>query len=102
MLQSEGALLTWALDEELCSKGDVSAVQLADHRLTYLDHEGPVSGDRGTVTQWDSGEFQWRQRTSERIEVTLSGQIIQGEVTLKRLSDGGDDAQRWSVSLRKS
>ena len=64
MLETGGALRTWALDEppERVRSGQgehsVQGELLRDHRLAYLDYEGPVSGDRGTVVRWDTGEYE--------------------------------------------
>ena len=38
----------------------VDAEASFDHRLVYLDYEGPVSGDRGRVRRVDAGTFAWR------------------------------------------
>ena len=35
----------------------VFAEQNHDHRLDYLDYEGPLSDDRGTVIRWDFGQY---------------------------------------------
>ena len=35
---------------------EFAAERLADHRRVYLDYQGPVSGNRGTVTRLVSGE----------------------------------------------
>ena len=47
----EGVLRTWALEREPAAKVDIPALALADHRLAYLEYEGPVSGDQGHVTR---------------------------------------------------
>ena len=57
MLETENALRTWALSEEISSGVSVSARQLAHHRKAYLDYEGPVSGNRGSVHRWDHGVY---------------------------------------------
>ncbi|MCE7974120.1 MAG: hypothetical protein DYG92_07310 [Leptolyngbya sp. PLA1] len=36
-----------------------SALRLPDHRRVYLDHEGEVSGGRGSVTRLESGSLEW-------------------------------------------
>ena len=36
----------------------VSIHKLADHRLAYLDYEGPISGGRGEVERCDQGTYQ--------------------------------------------
>jgi hypothetical protein len=57
MLDYGEALRTWRLLTEPAMGADVPAEALPDHRRTYLDYEGPVSGGRGTVQRWDSGAF---------------------------------------------
>ena len=44
MLEHAGVLRTWALAEEPAPNKPISAEALADHRLAYLNYEGPVSG----------------------------------------------------------
>jgi len=47
--------------------------RIANHRLLYLDYEGPVSGDRGHVTRWDWGEYRVSGETDSEITVDLRG-----------------------------
>jgi hypothetical protein len=84
MLEAGGALKTWALSQEPAERIEIAAEVLADHRLAYLEYEGPVSGGRGTVARWD--------RENEWI-VDLSGERLSGRVTLVRLPAG---ANAWS------
>ena len=37
--------------------GPIGLRVMADHRLIYLDHEGPVSGDRGRVDRISRGRY---------------------------------------------
>lgn len=67
MLEDAGVLRTWRLLEEPAAGRTVRAERLADHRLAYLDYEGPVSGGRGNVAQWDHGTY----------DATVSGQLKQ-------------------------
>ncbi len=69
MLEWGGALRTWRLMQEL-SLGDIPAEPLPDHRIAYLDYEGPISGNRGTVTRWDSGDYEALQGVPLRIRLT--------------------------------
>lgn len=48
----------------------------------YLDYEGPVSGDRGTVIRWDVGAFEWVRDEPGGIEVQLSGRRLRGRVVV--------------------
>ena len=70
-------LRTWAFSTEpweASQRGasSCSATQLADHRRAYLDYEGPVSGNRGTVVRVDSGTYRVRQDSPEIFLAELS------------------------------
>ena len=58
MLEMEGKLRTWRLERLPAPGVGIRAEPLGDHRIAYLDYEGPVSGGRGSVTRWDAGEFE--------------------------------------------
>jgi len=57
MLEDGGTLRTWRLLSEPGAGRVVPAERLGDHRLAYLDYEGPVSGGRGVVARWDHGTY---------------------------------------------
>jgi hypothetical protein len=88
-LEQNGVLWAWRLPVE-DSGGDCIATANHDHRLHYLDYEGPVSGGRGTVARWDTGGLEWLSETPERIEVRLTGGKLNGIYTLTRI-----DGQHW-------
>lgn len=52
------AATTWRLLRTPCLNEPIAAEALPDHRLVYLDYEGPVSGGRGSVLRLDGGEWQ--------------------------------------------
>jgi hypothetical protein len=83
MLQAGDVLRTWALAEEPRAGSAIAAEPLADHRPHYLDYQGPVSGDRGTVTQWDAGTFQWLRDSAEEVVVSLNGRCLDGIASLR-------------------
>ncbi len=59
-----------------------------DHRSSYLDYEGPVSGNRGAVSRWDAGTFQWERNTAREIVVRLDGKVTHpAELTLTRVDE---------------
>ncbi len=64
----------------------VYAEPIADHRLLYLDYEGEVSGDRGTVTQWDTGVYEGE--IGETWAVQWVGKRSQGIARLMQTDDG--------------
>ncbi|MBI1312570.1 hypothetical protein GC176_14855 [bacterium] len=57
MLEWGDALRTWRLDQVPRNAASIPVERLPDHRSAYLDYEGPVSGNRGTVRRIDTGEF---------------------------------------------
>ena len=50
--------------------------KLPDHRLAYLDHEGPVSAGRGEVEQCDSGTYQLIRQEGGQMEIHLEGTVL--------------------------
>ncbi len=87
MLEVGGVLRTWALAQIPDSPAKVHAEALPDHRLEYLDYEGPLSGNRGNVTQWDRGTFELESETREEVVVRLSGEKLSGVARLKYQPD---------------
>lgn len=59
MLCDGQKLLTWSLDHLPAPGPTIHAAQLPDHDLKYLTFEGPINGNRGSVTQIAKGRFQW-------------------------------------------
>ena len=96
MLESDGVLRTWGLSEEPQIGREIAAEQLADHRLAYLDYEGPVSGNRGSVTQWDAGEYETLVAAGGHWNVRLKGQRLNGFANLRQPSN---DNQRWTFNF---
>ena len=82
MLETEHSLRTWRLLEEPSIGSDVPAERLPDHRREYLDYEGPISGDRGTVRQWDAGQFEQIAQVENRERLRLHGSVIDGECVI--------------------
>ena len=62
------------------------AAQLPNHRLAYLDYEGPVSNNRGHVTRRDSGSYDLIEFSPDRLICTLHGRTLAAQVTLVRIS----------------
>lgn len=46
-----------------------TAELLPPHRAAYLDHEGPIAGDRGTVTRLAAGPAGVLERTETRLRI---------------------------------
>ncbi len=91
MLETGDVLRTWRLLEQPVPGKTIAAEALGEHRRLYLDYEGPVSGDRGTVKRWDAGDFNAVSEENGRFVVNLSGRRVQGTAILEL-----DDDQKWS------
>jgi hypothetical protein len=92
MLEAPPALRTWALSAAPAADGKITARQLPPHRIEYLNYEGPVSGNRGSVRRWDQGVFRWLMDEPDRLEIHLDGERLAGRAVLQRQTD---DRQRW-------
>lgn len=102
MLERNGRLATWALAEPPAAHGSVPAEHLPDHRLAYLDYEGPVSGNRGTVSRWDAGSYATQRWEDARICVKLQGAKLAAELTLVKETDAASQCWRMFLSTSDS
>lgn len=96
MLERDGALWTWALPELPVAGQAVWGRRLDDHRLAYLDYEGPISGDRGAVRRIAAGEYVLRNAAPDRLEAELRGAGFSGILALEREVES---PYRWRVAL---
>jgi hypothetical protein len=121
MLEVGSALRTWALNElpntwkaahektpspkslcrPLAAGNVVDAQQLGDHRIAYLEFEGPLTGGRGSVIRIDAGSY--RELTGEKqspahLQIELRGGLLHGTVVLAQLPS---DDKRWILSARQ-
>ena len=104
MLQRGNVLATWALEvlpgdwrpsQEAAGKNNqVSAVRLPDHRLHYLDYEGPISGDRGSVQRVADGEFEWAAWDEAQAEIRFLSGTFAGTAKLEQI-----EGETWRLSL---
>ena len=95
MLEDNGKLVTWAIPELPRAGLQTTATKLADHRLAYLDYEGPVSGDRGEVRRVQSGDYlasQWSEVLTT-CELRSSGRSLICELRHK-------SGEEWSAEFR--
>lgn len=85
MLEEEGKLSTWRLPEP---PGSVTSAlrgeRIGDHRLHYLEYEGPVSGERGKVIRWDRGEYTVEKEAPWK-RLRLEGKRWRGKVEMKQV-----------------
>jgi hypothetical protein len=79
----ETALKTWAIHDAPDLPTPQSALQLPDHRLVYLDFEGPLDRDRGEVSQWDTGMCRVLTENAHVWQFLLMGERMRGSATLR-------------------
>jgi DNA polymerase Ligase (LigD) len=82
MLEAGPILRTWRLAAPLTTGVDVAAQAIGDHRLHYLDYEGPVSGNRGSVVRRDNGTFDWMRDDIQAVAIRLAGTRCRGELEI--------------------
>ena len=94
MLEAGAVLRTWRLAGVPRPGTPVAALASFDHRLAYLDYEGPVSGDRGRVRRVDAGTFAWEDDRDGRVVLRMEGGQFRGRAVLERGETG-----EWSLAL---
>ena len=99
MLEEGSALRTFALPHWPAAGEAVPCEQIADHRLAYLDYEGPVAGGRGHVTRQDAGTYDIEGETGETLAFRLKGQRLQGLLSLRRLPA---NVSEWEATWQPS
>ena len=93
MLEMDGILKTWRLPAPPPDR-PASALAIGDHRLAYLEYEGPVSGARGHVKRWDRGTYDVLEATGEMWAIRVQGEHWRAGVRLRRRH-----GQEWSVEM---
>jgi hypothetical protein len=89
-LEAGPILRTWRLIPRLDAVVTFSVEPTPDHRLHYLEYEGPIAGGRGNVKLVDTGTFAWDHDGPDRTAVHLSGTRFAGLLVLSR------SANAWS------
>jgi hypothetical protein len=81
MLETDSALMTWSIQSQSPSGSSFvcPATRLPDHRKHYLDYEGEVTGNRGTVSRIDTGTYE--QLTPEQF--VLHGTNFAGKLVVQ-------------------
>lgn len=86
MLERDGVLGTWTLCELPTEQAWVVAQRIHDHRLDYLEYEGPISGDRGHVSRYDRGSCQIDAYDNLRVTARIAGQHLRGQLRLEKFA----------------
>ncbi len=105
MFDAGDCLWTWATARPLRSdRADrADATRLSDHRLDYLQHEGPVSSNRGYVQAMERGLFDITSIVSGQMVLQTRGARM-GVLTLYRTwpeSSGTKSPEAtWRIDFR--
>jgi len=94
LLQQGNRLLGWRGDNHGHFLNGGHVVQTSDHRLVYLDYEGPLTGQRGTVKRVDAGRLTWRHCAENEFIAEIQGKQWHGVLELKKI-----DATKWFSSF---
>jgi hypothetical protein len=94
MLEMCGSLKTWSIMQPPLQGVEMDAAALPHHRLAYLDYEGPISGDRGSVTRWDRGTYELENQSESELDLQLTGEKLIGHVSLRHPPD---TENRWRL-----
>jgi hypothetical protein len=84
MLEKEGVLQTWRLNL-LPGNAPFLAEKIHDHRLEYLEYEGPISNDRGVVKRMDRGKYEIIAETESFMIIQLLEGKYQGQINFDRM-----------------
>jgi hypothetical protein len=94
MLEAGAVLRTWRLAAPPRPGETIAATAVFDHRLLYLDYEGPISGGRGRVVRWEHGAFTGRVQGEPPIVVHLQGERLRGVLRLEQI-----EGDAWRASM---
>jgi hypothetical protein len=84
-----GPLLTFRLDRDIgLDPGPFQAAPIGDHRRVYLEREGPVSGNRGTVSRIACGWCVISESGPTQIRLTLDLGCRRAKLRGIRQADG--------------
>jgi hypothetical protein len=87
LLEEEESALCWRLLREPCCDEPIAAEVLPPHRLLYLDYEGPLTDDRGSVQRVLAGTCEVVENTAELMVVRFFENSMLSSGSLMRLPD---------------
>ncbi len=100
---TDAPLTTFRLQQPVHAKQQrtrLAAEKIADHRRRYLDYEGPLSGNRGTVRRIAAGHIISAVSTSDQWLLTVhwtAPQPIVQQLQLDRHAETDADSSQWTV-----
>ena len=101
MLETGEALATWQLERDCLGLGPgegLTARKLPDHRLAYLNCQGPVSGGRGRVVRVRAGTYETLDSGPDRLVVRLDSPGVSATFGLSRGTEPGQPGDNWLIT----
>ena len=95
MLEHGEVLRTWAIDAPVVADADLPARALPEHRRIYLEYEGEISGNRGTVHRVAEGSYTAEIWEEDRVRVRLQGPQLVGELEIRQVVPAADGELTW-------
>jgi len=92
LLETGPKAATWRLAQCPQPGLSIDAERIADHRLFYLDYEGPVSGGRGEVQRKYQGEWTGDLEAAP-LQIELKGS---DEFRFAQLAESTDGTATWT------
>jgi len=84
LLEVGDVLRAWRLSALPTPGQTLTAEPSFDHRLLYLDYEGPISGSRGRVVRQDWGTYAFLIQEEDQVRISLHGERRQGVLQLRK------------------
>ncbi|MGC4002057.1 MAG: hypothetical protein QM811_02460 [Pirellulales bacterium] len=84
LCESPAGLRTWECQAPPFSMPTQLVRELPLHRPLYLDYEGPLDRDRGTVERVLAGTFEVLDESTDRFEITVTGDKANGTLRINR------------------
>ena len=97
MFEHGSVLHTWSARRWPAADG-VESIRLSDHRIDYLEYEGRVSGDRGSVRRVLRGRYRLVVALPAYRLMSILGPDVTGRVALQRLSPEDREPDRWRLA----
>ncbi|HMO13806.1 MAG TPA: hypothetical protein PKD64_04595 [Pirellulaceae bacterium] len=95
MLEADGSLRVWEVSDWPIVEERAIAAKLPDHRLAYLEYEGPISGGRGWVTRVDGGLCQRIDPQGSGLAWRLLSSQLDGTISFIQMDQ---EDHRWWVT----
>lgn len=102
-LEKEDFLMSWILPAQLSDQMNTFVTPNRNHRKDYLDYEGPISQDRGTIHRVQQGRLLWKQSDKNLVEALLRLDNRTYTLTIDRIGEESSDPpnEQWRLQLKE-